>query len=143
MERNEAAGDDPFLGGPGSSRKKSDGVVEILAISQQPFVVPQAPPPASLVKEIASNSIQTRRLCRYTYESYRPGSPVQVSAQGIRLISALTLLASLLITSLVAPRRSKKRSMDHSRDPCPWVALSDFGGAFCMGVCSSSLARCS
>ena len=24
--------------------------------------------------------------------------------------------------------------MDHSRDPCPWVALSDFGGAFCMGV---------
>ncbi|CAL8578832.1 MAG: hypothetical protein LQ349_008423 [Xanthoria aureola] len=23
--------------------------------------------------------------------------------------------------------------MDHSRDPCPWVALSDFGGAFCMG----------
>jgi len=27
--------------------------------------------------------------------------------------------------------------MDHSRDPCPWVALSDFGGAFCMGVCVS------
>ncbi|OCK98453.1 mitochondrial import inner membrane translocase subunit tim-17 [Cenococcum geophilum 1.58] len=24
--------------------------------------------------------------------------------------------------------------MDHSRDPCPWVALSDFGGAFCMGA---------
>lgn len=24
--------------------------------------------------------------------------------------------------------------MDHSRDPCPWVTLSDFGGAFCMGV---------
>lgn len=24
--------------------------------------------------------------------------------------------------------------MDHSRDPCPWVALSDFGGAFSMGV---------
>ncbi len=24
--------------------------------------------------------------------------------------------------------------MDHSRDPCPWVALSDFGGAFAMGV---------
>jgi hypothetical protein len=24
--------------------------------------------------------------------------------------------------------------MDHSRDPCPWVALNDFGGAFCMGV---------
>ncbi|CAG8238833.1 unnamed protein product [Penicillium salamii] len=24
--------------------------------------------------------------------------------------------------------------MDHSRDPCPYVALSDFGGAFCMGA---------
>ncbi|KAI9849242.1 MAG: translocase of the inner membrane [Sclerophora amabilis] len=24
--------------------------------------------------------------------------------------------------------------MDHSRDPCPWVVLSDFGGAFCMGA---------
>ncbi|KAL2069992.1 hypothetical protein VTL71DRAFT_14672 [Oculimacula yallundae] len=23
--------------------------------------------------------------------------------------------------------------MDHTRDPCPWVALNDFGGAFCMG----------
>ena len=26
--------------------------------------------------------------------------------------------------------------MDHSRDPCPWVALRDFDGAFCMGVSS-------
>jgi len=25
--------------------------------------------------------------------------------------------------------------MDHSRDPCPWVILNDFGGAFAMGVC--------
>ena len=24
--------------------------------------------------------------------------------------------------------------MDHGRDPCPWVILNDFGGAFCMGV---------
>jgi import inner membrane translocase subunit TIM17 len=24
--------------------------------------------------------------------------------------------------------------MDHSRDPCPWVILNDFGGAFAMGV---------
>ena len=24
--------------------------------------------------------------------------------------------------------------IDHSRDPCPWVVLSDFGGAFAMGV---------
>ncbi|CAG8883933.1 unnamed protein product [Penicillium nalgiovense] len=24
--------------------------------------------------------------------------------------------------------------MDHTRDPCPWVALSDFGGAFAMGA---------
>ncbi|TVY40520.1 Mitochondrial import inner membrane translocase subunit [Lachnellula occidentalis] len=24
--------------------------------------------------------------------------------------------------------------MDHTRDPCPWVALNDFGGAFCMGA---------
>jgi import inner membrane translocase subunit TIM17 len=30
--------------------------------------------------------------------------------------------------------------MDHTRDPCPWVALNDFGGAFCMGVCCSSFA---
>lgn len=28
--------------------------------------------------------------------------------------------------------------MDHARDPCPWVVLNDFGGAFCMGVCSDS-----
>lgn len=26
--------------------------------------------------------------------------------------------------------------MDHGRDPCPWVILNDFGGAFCMGVSS-------
>ena len=32
-------------------------------------------------------------------------------------------------------RLSSPHTMDHSRDPCPWVALSDFGGAFCMGVC--------
>lgn len=25
-------------------------------------------------------------------------------------------------------------AMDHSRDPCPWVILNDFGGAFAMGV---------
>jgi len=24
--------------------------------------------------------------------------------------------------------------MDHGRDPCPWVVLNDFGGAFAMGV---------
>ncbi|KAL7770557.1 hypothetical protein CFE70_000494 [Pyrenophora teres f. teres 0-1] len=24
--------------------------------------------------------------------------------------------------------------MDHSRDPCPWMALRDFGGAFCTGL---------
>lgn len=29
--------------------------------------------------------------------------------------------------------------MDHGRDPCPWVILNDFGGAFCMGVSFSSL----
>lgn len=28
--------------------------------------------------------------------------------------------------------------MDHSRDPCPWVALSDFGGAFSMGAIGGS-----
>jgi hypothetical protein len=28
-------------------------------------------------------------------------------------------------------------TMDHSRDPCPWVILNDFGGAFSMGVRSS------
>jgi import inner membrane translocase subunit TIM17 len=29
--------------------------------------------------------------------------------------------------------------LDHSRDPCPWVALSDFGGAFCMGAIGGAL----
>ena len=24
--------------------------------------------------------------------------------------------------------------MDHTRDPCPWVVLNDFGGAFAMGA---------
>lgn len=28
--------------------------------------------------------------------------------------------------------------MDHSRDPCPWVILNDFGGAFAMGVCANA-----
>lgn len=27
---------------------------------------------------------------------------------------------------------------DHTRDPCPWVILNDFGGAFAMGVMSLS-----
>ena len=31
--------------------------------------------------------------------------------------------------------------MDHSRDPCPWVILNDFGGAFAMGVGTSSPLR--
>nr|POE64920.1 putative serine/threonine-protein kinase iksa [Quercus suber] len=29
--------------------------------------------------------------------------------------------------------------LDHSRDPCPWVALSDFGGAFCMGAIGGAI----
>ena len=29
--------------------------------------------------------------------------------------------------------------MDHTRDPCPWVALNDFGGAFCMGGIGGAL----
>ncbi|KAL9099400.1 MAG: hypothetical protein Q9163_005098 [Psora crenata] len=29
--------------------------------------------------------------------------------------------------------------MDHSRDPCPWVALYDFGGAFCMGAIGGTI----
>ncbi len=29
--------------------------------------------------------------------------------------------------------------MDHSRDPCPWVIISDFGGAFSMGVKTFSI----
>lgn len=33
------------------------------------------------------------------------------------------------------PHQEGHHGLDHSRDPCPWVALSDFGGAFCMGVC--------
>ncbi|KAL9585906.1 MAG: hypothetical protein Q9203_004061 [Teloschistes exilis] len=39
-----------------------------------------------------------------------------------------------LTGSTVSPRiYSPSTLMDHSRDPCPWVALSDSGGAFCMG----------
>lgn len=30
-------------------------------------------------------------------------------------------------------------TMDHTRDPCPWVALSDFGGAFAMGAIGGSV----
>ncbi|KAK3707749.1 translocase of the inner membrane [Vermiconidia calcicola] len=30
-------------------------------------------------------------------------------------------------------REGGSHGLDHTRDPCPWVALSDFGGAFCMG----------
>ncbi|KAL5407283.1 translocase of the inner membrane [Paraphaeosphaeria minitans] len=30
-------------------------------------------------------------------------------------------------------------TMDHSRDPCPWVALNDFGGAFCMGAVGGAI----
>ncbi|KIY44394.1 mitochondrial import inner membrane translocase, subunit Tim17/22 [Fistulina hepatica ATCC 64428] len=28
---------------------------------------------------------------------------------------------------------------DHTRDPCPWVVLNDFGGAFAMGAVGGSL----
>ncbi|KAI6119229.1 mitochondrial import inner membrane translocase subunit Tim17/22 [Pisolithus croceorrhizus] len=28
---------------------------------------------------------------------------------------------------------------DHTRDPCPWVILSDFGGAFAMGTVGGSI----
>ncbi|RFU31496.1 hypothetical protein B7463_g4794, partial [Scytalidium lignicola] len=30
-------------------------------------------------------------------------------------------------------------SLDHTRDPCPYVALSDFGGGFCMGALGGSI----
>ncbi|GAB1315581.1 translocase of the inner membrane [Madurella fahalii] len=29
--------------------------------------------------------------------------------------------------------------MDHTRDPCPWVILNDFGGAFCMGAVGGTI----
>lgn len=29
--------------------------------------------------------------------------------------------------------------MDHSRDPCPWVILNDFGGAFAMGAIGGTI----
>ncbi|KAI9726742.1 MAG: translocase of the inner membrane [Chrysothrix sp. TS-e1954] len=29
--------------------------------------------------------------------------------------------------------------MDHTRDPCPWVALNDFGGAFAMGCIGGTI----
>lgn len=31
--------------------------------------------------------------------------------------------------------------MDHTRDPCPWVILNDFGGAFAMGVCLPNISQ--
>ncbi|KAK1764104.1 Tim17/Tim22/Tim23/Pmp24 family-domain-containing protein [Phialemonium atrogriseum] len=30
-------------------------------------------------------------------------------------------------------------SLDHTRDPCPFVVLNDFGGAFCMGAIGGSV----
>ncbi|KAL0943582.1 mitochondrial import inner membrane translocase subunit [Colletotrichum truncatum] len=30
-------------------------------------------------------------------------------------------------------------SMDHGRDPCPWVILNDFGGAFAMGAIGGTI----
>ncbi|KAI0439816.1 mitochondrial import inner membrane translocase, subunit Tim17/22 [Xylaria telfairii] len=29
--------------------------------------------------------------------------------------------------------------MDHTRDPCPWVVLNDFGGAFAMGAVGGTI----
>ncbi|KAJ9149198.1 hypothetical protein NKR19_g5761 [Coniochaeta hoffmannii] len=29
--------------------------------------------------------------------------------------------------------------MDHTRDPCPWVILNDFGGAFAMGAVGGTI----
>ncbi|KAL6907317.1 Tim17/Tim22/Tim23/Pmp24 family domain-containing protein [Trichoderma evansii] len=29
--------------------------------------------------------------------------------------------------------------MDHGRDPCPWVILNDFGGAFAMGAIGGTI----
>ncbi|KAK4198781.1 Tim17/Tim22/Tim23/Pmp24 family-domain-containing protein [Triangularia verruculosa] len=29
--------------------------------------------------------------------------------------------------------------MDHTRDPCPWVILNDFGGAFAMGAIGGTI----
>ncbi|KAK3380957.1 Tim17/Tim22/Tim23/Pmp24 family-domain-containing protein [Podospora didyma] len=29
--------------------------------------------------------------------------------------------------------------MDHTRDPCPWVILNDFGGAFSMGAIGGTI----
>jgi hypothetical protein len=37
-------------------------------------------------------------------------------------------------SSLSTMAQESHHGLDHSRDPCPWVALSDFGGAFCMGA---------
>ena len=36
--------------------------------------------------------------------------------------------------SLSGIEYSATLKMDHSQDPCPWVILSNFGGAFSMGV---------
>ncbi|KAK7711913.1 translocase of the inner membrane [Diaporthe eres] len=30
-------------------------------------------------------------------------------------------------------------AMDHGRDPCPWVILNDFGGAFAMGAIGGTI----
>jgi len=42
--------------------------------------------------------------------------------------------ASHFSPSVFAPYTTFKMVMDHTRDPCPWVILNDFGGAFAMGV---------
>ena len=48
-----------------------------------------------------------------------------------RLASPLEPIPSDSILLIIPPQPA---IMDHTRDPCPWVALNDFGGAFCMGA---------
>ena len=50
------------------------------------------------------------------------------SCSNIHLFHRPPLISSTSIYSTIMA--------DHSRDPCPWVTLSDFGGAFAMGVSS-------
>jgi hypothetical protein len=53
-----------------------------------------------------------------------PGSPA--STTGLRIFQ-------FTCTSNSPHSLVSYHKMDHGRDPCPWVILNDFGGAFAMG----------
>jgi hypothetical protein len=69
------------------------------------------------------------------------GYPPQLKlfVEGVRRRQKLTEREPPQDLLISAPVHTKTMSADHTRDPCPIVILNDFGGAFAMGVCLSSV----